>query len=65
MNYIFRERVSRVSKNLLLDEDKLIAWIFLRMVLSICWIIEDKGNYKNKLFLLKKLYSNYNFGSIE
>jgi len=65
INYIFRERVSRVSKNLSLDEDKLIAWIFLRMVLSICWIIEDKGNYKNKLFLLKKLYSNYNFGSIE
>ncbi|MFL2665439.1 MAG: aminoglycoside phosphotransferase family protein [Dehalococcoidia bacterium] len=61
INYIFKERVSRLSKNLLLDEDKLIAWVFVRMVLSICWIIEDKGNYENKLLLLKKIYSKYNF----
>lgn len=41
---ILRERIEKLAKSLNLDNNRLTAWIFLKAMISIQWLIEDKGD---------------------
>lgn len=49
-------RLERLSSALSLDAARLTAWVFLRFMFSIAWLIEDKGDYRSRLRLAKLVY---------
>jgi FkbM family methyltransferase len=51
------DRVSQLSKKLNLDHNRLLSWIFLRIIISVQWFIEDNGDPGDMLALAKPIYS--------
>ena len=49
-------RVTFLADALNLDFNRLLAWIFLRTLISVQWFIEDKGNPDEMLFIAEKIY---------
>ena len=49
-------RVTLLADALGLDFDRLLAWIFLRVIISAQWFVEDNGNPNEMLFLAKQIY---------
>lgn len=49
-------RLSLLANSLEISKDRLLAWIFLRVLISIQWFIEDKGDPTEKLRLASVLY---------
>ncbi len=50
------ERTLQLSKALAIDHERLLAWIFLRMILSAQWFIEDNGDPSQMLTLAQYVY---------
>lgn len=50
------ERIDFLSTALEIDRDRLIAWIFLRVIISVQWFIEDNGDESYMLALAYHLY---------
>ena len=50
------DRVRQLSNALNIDNDRLLSWIFLRMMLSAQWFVEDKGNPSRMLQLADYVY---------
>lgn len=53
---IIKKRIEQLANTLNLNEKRLIAWIFLRVMLSIQWFIEDKGDPTNMLKMADHIY---------
>lgn len=51
------QRLDALVKNLEIDEKRLLGWVFLRVIISAQWFIEDNGNPKKMLNLAPALYS--------
>lgn len=49
-------RITLLSKALEIDYDRLLAWIFLRIIISAQWFIEDNGDPSNMLVLADYVY---------
>lgn len=49
-------RIQKLADALNLDNRRLTAWIFLRIMLSIQWFIEDKGDPTKMLNLAEKIF---------
>lgn len=52
---ILAERIQQLASALNLNEERLIAWIFLRTMLSIQWFLEDKGDPTKMLKMAEHL----------
>lgn len=50
------QRLSLLANNLEIPEDRLRAWVFLRIIISAQWAIEDNGNPDGRLTLASILY---------
>ena len=50
------DRVTSLAMALNLDFNRLLAWIFLRTIISAQWFIEDKDNPSNNITLAKQIY---------
>ncbi len=51
------EHVHQLSTSLNLDVHRLISWIFIRIMLSIQWFIEDNGNPEPMIEMAELIYS--------
>lgn len=50
------DRVSKLSAELELDFDRLLSWIFLRIIISAQWFVEDNADPSNMLSLARHVY---------
>ena len=50
------DRVTQLANTLNIDLNRLISWIFLRVIISAQWFIEDNGNPNQMLLLAEKIY---------
>lgn len=50
------QRISLLANNLDIPEDRLLAWIFLRVIISVQWFIEDNGDPDETLKLADVFY---------
>lgn len=50
------ERIALLSNSLKIDKERLLAWVFLRIIMSAQWFIEDNGNPDDMLILAHYLY---------
>jgi streptomycin 6-kinase len=55
---LLENRIEKLSNLALLDPQRVRKWIFLRMVLSAAWFIEDKGDPSRMVFLADCLAKN-------
>lgn len=53
---ILAERANLLAQKLEIEQDKLFGWIFLRIILSAQWLIEDNGNPDWMLTLARYFY---------
>jgi streptomycin 6-kinase len=53
---LIEQRIYQLAQALNLDKRRLVAWIFLRMMLSIQWFIEDQGNPARMLNMTHHVY---------
>lgn len=53
---IINQRIIELAKTLEIEEKRLTAWIFLRIMLSIQWFIEDSGNPDRMLKMADIVY---------
>lgn len=53
---ILTERIQQLASVLNLNEERLMAWIFLRTMVSIQWFLEDKGDPTKMLKMADHLY---------
>ena len=51
------ERIHQLSTSLNLNVDRLMSWIFIRIMLSIQWFIEDNGNPEPMIEMAELIYS--------
>ncbi|STX27888.1 Aminoglycoside/hydroxyurea antibiotic resistance kinase [Legionella beliardensis] len=54
--HIILERINVLAHAIDIDINRLIAWVFLRVILSAQWFIEDKGDPTHMLSLARFLY---------
>ena len=54
---IIKSRIVLLANMLNIDFYRLIAWIFLRTIISAQWFIEDNGDPSRRLALSHKIYS--------
>lgn len=50
------QRLSLLANNLGIPKDRLLAWVFLRVIISVQWFIEDNGDPDETLKLADVLY---------
>lgn len=50
------DRVANLATALSIDFNRLLGWIFLRIIISAQWFIEDNANPSNNLALAKQVY---------
>ena len=50
------DRTTLLARALNLDFNRLLSWIFLRVIISTQWFIEDNGDPNEMLFLAKQIY---------
>jgi len=55
---LFIERIERIANKAKLSPERIREWIFVRLILSAAWSIEDKGN-PNKAIKLAQLLDNF------
>jgi streptomycin 6-kinase len=55
---LLENRIKKLASFALLDPQRLRKWIFLRMILSAAWFIEDKGDPSRMIFLADCLAKN-------
>lgn len=53
---LLKERIQQLASALSLNEERLKAWIFLRIMLSIQWSVEDKGDPTKMLKMADNIY---------
>ncbi len=53
---LLKQRIQQLASTLNLNEERLTAWIFLRIMLSIQWFIEDKGDPTKMLKMADNIY---------
>lgn len=53
---LIEDRISLLAKILDLNFNRLLAWFFIRIIMSAQWFIEDKGNPSFKLKLANYVY---------
>lgn len=60
-------RVNLLASALDIDKDRLLAWIFLRVIISAQWFIEDNGNPDEMLTLASTVFPlvNADFQTIQ
>lgn len=56
LSLIILDRVANLATALNIDFNRLLGWIFLRIIISAQWFIEDKANPSNSLVLAKQVY---------
>ena len=49
-------RIERLANALQIDKNRLLAWVFLRIIISAQWFIEDNGNPDEMLNLASTIY---------
>ncbi len=49
-------RINWLANALQIDKNRLLAWVFLRVIISAQWFIEDNGDPGETLFLAKAIY---------
>lgn len=54
---VIEYRISVLSERLGLDRQRLIAWVFLRAMISVQWFIDDKGSPEFMIEMVKVMYS--------
>jgi streptomycin 6-kinase len=55
---ILIDRLDQFSKELEIDSQRLAKAIYTRIILSVCWTVQDKGNYQDDLFFADQLLLN-------
>lgn len=50
------QRITQLANNLKINSDRLLAWFYVRTMLSTQWFIEDKGDPSQALTLIHYLY---------
>ncbi len=50
------QRINLLAETLEINQNRLLAWIFLRVIISAQWFIEDNGNPDEMLQLASKLF---------
>lgn len=53
------ERISQLASLLSLDRTTLAKWFFVRLVLALCWMIEDNGCYQRFLQLVRIIFPQH------
>jgi streptomycin 6-kinase len=56
LSSLMTQRIDQLAQALNLDKNRLVAWIFLRIMLSIQWLIEDKENPDQMLKMADRVY---------
>lgn len=54
---LFEERVQHISRHLNLDPQRVQEWVFVRIVLSAAWSIEDQGDPSSAIRLADSLFN--------
>ena len=49
-------RINLLASALSVDKERLLAWLFLRTIISIQWFIEDNGDPSERLKLAEAVY---------
>ncbi len=57
IKHAIQARTMKVAKLLDISEQRLLAWVFIKAMISAQWFIEDKGNPENPLQLASHVYS--------
>jgi len=55
---VIQRRIKQLSESLSCDYKRLLAWFYLRSLISAQWYIEDSGDPSVRLLLLSRLYNN-------
>ena len=50
------DRIQQLSNALKIDNDRLLSWVFLRIMISIQWFVEDKGDPSRMIQLANYVY---------
>ena len=53
---LISDRTMQLADTLNIDLNRLLSWIFLRVIISAQWFIEDNGNPNQMLLLAEKIY---------
>ncbi len=53
---LFKNRIHLLAHTLNLNEDRLRAWVFVRLILGAAWFLEDKGDPNKSINLSKKIF---------
>lgn len=56
LSALIETRVHLLSKGLEIDFNRLLSWVYLRIIISAQWFIEDNGDPSNMLVLAKNVY---------
>ena len=56
LSLIISERIKHLAEALSLDYQRLLSWIYLRVMISAQWFVEDNGDATDMLKLAKVIY---------